>query len=46
VIASSRRGLLSGVSASALTLAATHLPIAVEAKKKRKHHKKKKQNTG
>jgi hypothetical protein len=41
--APSRRGLLTGLSATALALAATRLPIAVEAKKaKKKKHKKKK----
>ena len=42
----SRRGLLSGVSATVLALAAKPLPIAVEAKQKHKHHKKKKRNKG
>ena len=41
--APSRRGLLTGLSATALALAATRLPIAVEAKKaKKQKHKKKK----
>jgi hypothetical protein len=37
---SSRRGLLRGASVTALTLAATQLPLAAEAKKKGKKHKK------
>ena len=41
--APSRRGLLTGLSATALALAATRLPIAVDAKKaKKQKHKKKK----
>jgi hypothetical protein len=39
--APSRRGLLGGLSATALVLAATRLPIDAEAKKKKKHKKKK-----
>jgi hypothetical protein len=42
----SRRGLVSGVSATMFALAAAHLPFAVEAKQKHKHHKKKKRNKG
>lgn len=42
----SRRGLLSGVSASVLALAATHLPLAVDARKKHKKKKKRRQDKG
>jgi len=39
--APTRRGLLGGISATALVLAATRLPIEAEAKKHKKHKKKK-----
>src|SRR5215211_8706147 len=39
--APTRRGLLGGISATALVLATTRLPIEAEAKKHKKHKKKK-----